>query len=71
MKKGLESANITDVYLMTQPNGFFTTGMGKDGGYLLCPEYPYGMLQVIQFFFEMLKLLYLTAENTLCINRCG
>ena len=50
MKKGLESANITDVYLMTQPNGFFTTGMGKDGGYLLCPEYPYGMLQVIQFF---------------------
>ncbi|XP_066972846.1 betaine--homocysteine S-methyltransferase 1-like isoform X2 [Macrobrachium rosenbergii] len=41
MKKALDEAGLKP-FLMTQPNGFYTTGTGKEG-YLSCPEYPFAM----------------------------
>ncbi|XP_066972849.1 betaine--homocysteine S-methyltransferase 1-like [Macrobrachium rosenbergii] len=41
MKLALDKAGLKP-FLMAQPNGFFTTGTGKEG-YLACPEYPFAM----------------------------
>ncbi|XP_068234770.1 betaine--homocysteine S-methyltransferase 1-like isoform X4 [Palaemon carinicauda] len=41
MKSALDEAGLKP-FLLTQPNGFFTTGTGKEG-YLSCPEYPFAM----------------------------
>ena len=40
MKEGLKKANL-DPFMVTQPNGFLTTGLGKCG-YNDCPEFPFG-----------------------------
>ncbi|CAL4088391.1 unnamed protein product, partial [Meganyctiphanes norvegica] len=41
MKDALDKAGLKP-FLMTQPNGFYTTGTGKFG-YMDCPEYPFAM----------------------------
>ncbi|KAK7071312.1 hypothetical protein SK128_028296 [Halocaridina rubra] len=41
MKRALDGAGLSP-FLMTQPNGFYTTGTGKYG-YLECHEYPFAM----------------------------
>ena len=42
MKKSLRDAGLKQ-HLIAQPNGFWTTGLGRNGGFGLAPEYPYGM----------------------------
>ena len=41
MKKSMDDAGLKP-HLILQPNGFWTTGLGRDGGYMLSAEYPYG-----------------------------
>ncbi|KAK7071311.1 hypothetical protein SK128_028295 [Halocaridina rubra] len=53
MKEALDGAGLRP-YLMTQPNGFFTTGTGKEG-YLACPEYPFAMEARVVTRFDINK----------------
>lgn len=41
MKEALDAQGLRP-FLMTQPNGFFSTGTDRYG-YLSCPEYPLGV----------------------------
>lgn len=53
MKKALDEAGLKP-HLITQPNGFFTTGCNKQG-YAQCPEYPFAMEPRVVTRFDVHK----------------
>lgn len=67
MKTALDAEGLKP-YLMTQPNGFFTPGTGKDG-YAECPEFPFAMEPRVVTRFDIQK--YARAAYDLGVRYIG
>jgi len=67
MKEALDAEGLKP-FLMTQPNGFFSTGMGK-GGYLMSNEYPLALESRLVSRFDVHK--YARAAYELGVRYIG